>query len=327
MSHLDPLSNRDVAMRAGSEILRRLSARAIDRRGFCGALLAGAVAACAPRARADERQPFRLRYVLASSLYGKTDLAEILPEVRKVGAEHIDVWPLRHGNQREQIEAMGHQAFADLLERHRVELGVLTRYDLGPFELHSEMKFAHRFGGTLIIAGSGGPANLTGQELKSQLRSFGEKIRPHAEAAAELGITLGIENHAGSLLSSPDSIRWFAELVPSPNVGVALAPYHLPQDTKLLAGLIEGLGPRLALFYAWQHGMGCMTKLPKEQELLQMPGRGSLDFAPLVAALKKIDYSGWTAIFMHPVPRGIPILESTAAVTAEINRARRYLEA
>ena len=29
---------------------------------------------------------------------------------------------------------------------------------------------------------------------------------------------------------------------------------------------------------------------------------------------------------MHPVPRGIPILDTAEEVTAEINRARRYLE-
>ncbi len=29
---------------------------------------------------------------------------------------------------------------------------------------------------------------------------------------------------------------------------------------------------------------------------------------------------------MHPVPRGIPILDSTADVTGEINRARHYLD-
>jgi sugar phosphate isomerase/epimerase len=81
----------------------------------------------------------------------------------------------------------------------------------------------------------------------------------------------------------------------------------------------------MAVFYAWQHGMGCMTKLPKEQELLQMPGRGELDFGPLLQALADVDYRGWTEIFMHPVPRGIPILDTTAAVTEEINRARTYL--
>jgi sugar phosphate isomerase/epimerase len=80
------------------------------------------------------------------------------------------------------------------------------------------------------------------------------------------------------------------------------------------------------MFYAWQHGMGCMKKLPKEQELLQMPGRGKLDFAPLVKALRKVRYSGLTSIFMHPVPRGIPILADATACTAEINKARKYLD-
>jgi sugar phosphate isomerase/epimerase len=68
-----------------------------------------------------------------------------------------------------------------------------------------------------------------------------------------------------------------------------------------------------------------MEKLPKAQELEQMPGRGVLDFRPVLAALKKINYRGWTEIFMHPVPRGIPILPTAEQVTFEINRARRYL--
>ncbi|WP_182871147.1 hypothetical protein [Stieleria mannarensis] len=57
-----------------------------------------------------------------------------------------------------------------------------------------------------------------------------------------------------------------------------------------------------------------------------MPGRGELDFGPIVKTLAEIGFDGWTEIFMHPVPRGMPILETTAAVTAEINRARSYLK-
>jgi len=60
--------------------------------------------------------------------------------------------------------------------------------------------------------------------------------------------------------------------------------------------------------------------------LLQLPGRGSLDFCPIIASLMRIKYKGWAEIFMHPVPRGIPIMPTAAEVTEEINRARRYLE-
>ncbi len=69
-----------------------------------------------------------------------------------------------------------------------------------------------------------------------------------------------------------------------------------------------------------------MNAMPKEEELLQMPGRGKHKFGSMLSVLKKNNYQGWMEIFMHPFPRGIPILDTTSAVTAEVNRARDYLE-
>ena len=313
-----------------------MSVTRMDRREVCrmaaGAALGlspmgrAAMAAEASAGRAAGRARFRLRYILASCMYGKTKLAEIVPDLRRGGAEHLDVWPAKHGDQREQIEAMGHDAFRTLLEKHRVKLGIITRFDLGPFRLQDEMKVARKFGARMLVCGSGGPGNLEGAALKTAIRKFVEKLEPHLAAAEASGVTLAVENHANALICSPDSLSWFAEMAGSKRVGIALAPYHLEQDAKLIARIIDDLGPKLVHFYAWQHGMGCHRKLPKEQELLQMPGRGTLDFTPILAALAKIDYKGWTEIFMHPVPRGIPILETTAKATDEINRARQYLE-
>ena len=296
----------------------------IPRRTFLNAAAAATVAgSLANGAQAGASRTFRLNYILASSMYGTTKLDELLAEVKKIHADHIDIWPRGHANQREQIEEMGHPRFRDLLAQHDVGLGMITRYDLGPFGLRDELKVLKHFGGRLIICGAR-PGK--GDTLKQQVRSFVEQMQPHVRAAEDLGLTIGIENHGGSLLNTSDSIRYFAEFAKSPHLGVALAPYHLPQDEALLASLIEELGPNLVHFYAWQHGLGCTKKLPKEQEMLQMPGRGSLDFAPLLAALRKISYQGWTQVFMHPVPRGIPILDTTAQVTAAINESSRYLE-
>ena len=271
-------------------------------------------------------KPFELNYILASCMYGTTPLAEIVPEVKKSGSEHIDIWPRVHGNQREQVEAMGNDAFAALLATHGVGLGISTRFDLGPFGLEEEMAFARKFGASLIVTGSTGPKGLVGEELRAAVADFAEALKPHIAAAEKHDITISIENHGSALIESLDSMKWLIELTDSPHLGIALAPYHLPDDAQLVAQLIKDLGQGLALFYAWQHGMGCHEKLPKEQELMQMPGRGSLDFSPILSALKKINYSGWTEIFMHPVPRGIPILDSTTDVTDEINRARHYLD-
>ena len=271
-------------------------------------------------------QPFQLNYILASCMYGTLPLAEIVPKVKKIGAEYIDIWPRVHGNQREQVESMGNDAFAELLAIHGIGLGISTRFDLGPFGLAEEMAFAQEFGASLIVTGSRGPKDLTGEVLRAAVAEFAEGLKPHIAAAERHGITIGIENHSSALIESPDSMRWLIEFTDSPHLGIALAPYHLPDDAELVAQLIEDLGQGLALFYAWQHGMGCHEKLPKEQELMQMPGRGGLDFGPILSALKKIDYTGWTEIFMHPVPRGIPILDTAADVTDEINHARHYLD-
>jgi len=259
-------------------------------------------------------------------MYGRMRLAVVLPEVRKAGAEYIDVWPEPHANHREQMEAIGYERFAAMLRRHKVKLGILTHYDLGPFDLQKEMAVAKELGARMVICGSRGPANLQGNVLKAAIREFVEKMKPHVAVAQQEGVTIGIENHLNSLLESPDSMRWFAEFIPSKYLGVALAPYHLPQDPSLVARLIADLDDRLVHFYAWQYGRGCQKKLPKHQELLQLPGRGKLDFEPIIAELEKIGYKGLTEIFMHAVPRGAPIHAAAAEVTNEINRARIYLE-
>ena len=274
-----------------------------------------------------EPRGLKLKYIVASCMYGYMYLGEILPEIAKCGASDLDLWPKRHGNQREQLQDLGEELFGRLLEKHAVKVGCITQYPLGPFGLQEEMRLAKRLGCELIVTGGDGPKGLAGADLKKAVGVFVEKMKPQLEVAEENGVTIAIENHANDLFESADSLRYLHELTPSKHLAIALAPYHLPQDANQLASLIRELDQSIAMFYAWQHGDGCMTKLPKEQELLQLPGRGSLDFKPLLKALADIRYKGWTEIFMHPVPRGIPILETAAEVTAEIVRSADYLQA
>ncbi len=300
----------------------------ISRRHFLKTTTAGLTAVGISSALA--KAGFRLNYILSSSMYGTLPLGEIVPEAQKIGAKTIDIWPRIHGNQREQMEKIGHEKFVAILKQHNVRLGCITRYDLGPFKLQPEMNVCAKLGGNLLVCGGNGPKGLQGNGLKTAIKTFAEKMKPHIAAAEAAGVTLGIENHSSNLINTPDSIKWLAELAPSRNIGIALAPYHLEslgQSATDLAALIHSLGNRMVMFYAWQHGMGCHKKLPKQQELLQMPGRGKLDFTPILQSLKVVNYIGYTSIFMHPVPRGIPILPTAAETTVEINRARTYLQA
>lgn len=307
-----------------------------SRREFCKASIAAgsALLPAASLCAADRSEKkvstlpgWKLNYIVASCMYGKASLAEILPEVHKTGANTIEIWATPHGNQREQIDEIGPEKFEELLAEHDVKLGSFTCFKNGIFGMQGEMELVKRLGGDMVICNSRGPKNLEGAELQAAVKKFAEELKPHVEFAEKTGVIIGVENHGGGLISSPDSIRYLFEALKSPYIGLAMAPYHLPQDSALIGGLIEELEDRLVHIQAWEHGMGCMVKLPKQQELLQLPHRGPLDWEPILAALKKIDYQGRTEIFMHPVPRGIPILPTTAAVTSEMNDARGFLDA
>lgn len=284
----------------------------ITRRAFAGLAAAGAFARAA-----DAAAPFRLRYVVSTSMYGGNPVSDIVPEVRKTGAEYLDIWPKPQGNQRAQIDEMGIEAFLSLLRRHKVRVGVLSRYDLGPFKLREEFAVAKKLGAATIVTGSRGQRDLTGAALKAAVKDFVDQMRPHAAEAADFGVAIAVENHGGALLNTPDSLKWFAEFAPEKGLEIALAPYHLEQDPAKLASLIETLGNRIGFLYVWQHG----------REHDQLPGRGPLDFAPVMGALRRIRYAGWASIFMHSAVNGTPIRPTNAEVTGEMVRARKYLEA
>ena len=66
--------------------------------------------------------------------------------------------------------------------------------------------------------------------------------------------------------------------------------------------------------------------MPRAREMQQLPGFGQLDFVPLLQGLKDINYAGWTSVFMHPTPRGIPIMPTIPESTSALNRSKDYLE-
>ena len=188
----------------------------LTRRSFCAASAVAVGSAVMPRTLADaaESEPFQLKYILGSCMYGYQYVGEILPEVRKTGATALDVWPKVHGNQREQLTDLGEDKFAAMLKQHEITLGCITQYKLGPFGLQDEMRLAQRFGCRTIVTSGRGPAGLKGSELKAGVQDFIEKMKPHLEVAEETGVTIAVENHGNNLIESPDSLKWLAELRP-----------------------------------------------------------------------------------------------------------------
>tara|TARA_B100000029_G_scaffold411482_1_gene413850 strand:+ start:850 stop:1656 length:807 start_codon:yes stop_codon:yes gene_type:complete len=262
-------------------------------------------------------------------MYGYMPLESILPQVTLTGSEAIDVWCKVHGNQREQIDKMGHNVAKNLLAKHKVKAAVFTRYPLGPFGLVDEMRKIHKnFDAEIIVCGTTGPSEVKGKEAKKVVSEFLEKMKPHVSVAEELGMTIAVENHSRQFLYHPDSLQYFAELNSSKNLGVALAPHHLHRFQDQIPAIIRDLGnANIPFMYFQEHSDGMSKKTSKEIEMRQMPGfGGGLDYKPILRALKDIKYDGYCEIFMHPVPRGIPILPTIEEISKAINKSREYIE-
>jgi sugar phosphate isomerase/epimerase len=275
---------------------------------------------------ATEQKPWKLNYMISSCLYGYMDIETILAESRKNGATAIDIWPKIHGNQREQLDEMGEAKFRQLLKKYKTSLGCFTHYTLGPYALEAEIKLAKRLGAKMIVTGAKGETGLKGDALRNEVQKFARNLQPTLEQAEQHGIVIAIENHSSTVIHTPDSIKWFLDMVPHENAGIAFAPYHLQYTANEMAALLRHVGQRLSLFYAWQHGKGSTGNMSKEDERLQLPGQCPLDFTPLLAELKAMNYQGWTEVFMHSFPRGEAIAPTADEVTAHLNASRKYLE-
>jgi len=280
-----------------------------------------------PAASIAAAAPLKLRYLLASALYGDMKLAQVLPEVGPSGSVGLDIWGKQHATHREELDEIGVDSFEALLQQRGVKLICSTRYPLGPFGLQPEMPILKRLGGELLVCASQGPKNVSGAEAKAAIRDFLEKMKPHADAAAAFGLKIAIENQGNALLASPDSIRYWAELNTHPALGVAFAPHHLNDHIDEMPRLIRDLGAKnLPFIYLQEYGIGSKQTVAKEIELQQLPGFGTLDYKPILAALRAVGFDGYVEIFMHPTPRGLPMLPTPGEITAVVNRSRNHIE-
>ncbi len=309
--------------------MNNVSRREFLRSAVAAAAVVGAGTQIGSAADASRKsEPFRLRYVLSTNQYGTMPIWEIVKEVKSAGCEGLDVWAGRWGNQREQIDYLGHERFAQMLKESGAKVACYTCMDPGFIKCEPQMRAMVKFGGNMIVAGfpnvSGGK-DLRGDALRTAIRGALEKLKPISAVAGELGVQLAIENHLNGLLETPDGCRMLAEEIKEKHVGISLAPFHLPQDAGLLGKLTSDLGDRVLYFYAWQQGDGSGDLAPSKQKR-QLPGVGPLDFKPMLAALKKNNFQGWTSIFMHASPRGSPLQSTPKDVTAELNKARLFLD-
>lgn len=296
-------------------------------RRSCLNTLGACVAASASIPSICLAQNFHIDFVLASTLYGNMSLSQILPEVEYTGAVGLDIWDKPFGTQRKEMDQIGVAEFKTMLKDHNAKLSALTCFPRNSFELDSQFPIAKELGAKYLISGSKGPKNVKGKEARAAVQEFIVEMLPHADAAQEHGVVIGVQNQPDSLFAHPDAIRSFAEYNRHPALGIALAPHYLRDHTQLLPELILELGnENLPFIYFQEYGDGAYHKLENQLQLEQLPGRGPLDYSMIVRALKYANFNGVAEVCMYTTPRGKAIDENSEMVTELINEAQSYID-
>ena len=285
--------------------------RLIDRRQVLAGLAGGAAAAAAaPKLLAEAKATkarWKMKLATSSIQYSKLPIEKACERIAALGFEGIDIWSGHAGcpHLDDVQKRLGADGLKKLLAKNKLKLYSFSVYR-GGYARYA--KLLGEAGGGVAIHGAGGRAK-PGQ-LTASMKACLERLKPEIALAEKYNSYVALENHGGSLLNGLDSFKAFVDLNTSPRVGIALAPYHLQGLKASVPEAITIAGKQLFFFYAWQRQRGTA----------QLPGIGTTDCAPWIAALAKVNYRWYVNPFMHHEPK-------PDAMSAALAKSRDYLKA
>ncbi|MBI2193931.1 MAG: sugar phosphate isomerase/epimerase [Planctomycetes bacterium] len=232
-----------------------------------------------------------LTYLTSSVLYGEQTFDTACREIASAGIRLIDIWGLPgwcdHLNLKNPKVDLA--AVQSTLRKHGLDCHAISAYG-NPVELVMErLETLKALGGYALVRGSAGP--------DVSVKSFADSLLPLVKRAEALGVTLAIENHGQAAIDSIDSMVELCRLVPSPGLGIALAPIHLYRRNERTEDAVQALRGRIAFFYAWDWGPSADKNWKDPAE--QFPGTGKVDLRTAIRALKQVQYPRPLGIFAH----------------------------
>lgn len=143
-----------------------------------------------------------------------------------------------------------------------------------------------------ITTEPGGPI-APGQTRQQAIDLFVEVLKPLAEHAHQVGVLLLIEPEPGLLIETTDEYLEVAERVNAPSIGLNFDVGHaycmsedLPVQVKKMAA------------HTRHYHLEDIAATRVHHHLV--PGKGAIDFAAVVAAIRETGYDGWLTVELYP---------------------------
>jgi L-ribulose-5-phosphate 3-epimerase len=191
----------------------------------------------------------------------------------------------------------------------------------GIAEFRKALNIAQRLGISYVTTSTGGHDASSGGSLEDQRNHFLSHIRPAADEAAAMGITICLETHGG-LLASGVIAKKLIEDIGKENIGINYDPGNV-----IFYGGVRPEGDIQTSADAVKH-MHCKDQIggPGVWNFPQV-GTGKVDFATIFAALDKVGFDGPVSIEVEftgePWP---PLDEVNKVVAASYQYVRQFVK-
>jgi sugar phosphate isomerase/epimerase len=143
-----------------------------------------------------------------------------------------------------------------------------------------------------ITTEPGGPL-APGQTRQQAIDLFVEVLKPLADHAHDLGVLLLIEPEPGLLLETTDQYLEVAERLSAPAIGLNFDVGHAYCVHEDLPRAIAKLAPHIRHYHVED-----IAASRFHHHLV--PGAGAIDFAEVVAAIRRTGYGGWLTVELYP---------------------------
>ena len=237
---------------------------------------------------------------IAAIGYRGLELMADVPHAWPAGLLEGPKWAIREAMERENLEFSNVNAFMmNAINDHRQPYWYPSFIE--PDEGYRRVRIDHtkralslcaELGAPHITTEPGGPI-APGQTRQGAIDLFVEALKPLAEHAHTLGVLLLIEPEPGLLCETTDEYLEVAEKVDAPSLGLNFDVGHafcmgedLPAQIKKMAG------------HTRHYHLEDIAATRVHHHLI--PGRGAIDFAEVVTAIRATGYDGWLTVELYP---------------------------
>ena len=253
-----------------------------------------------------------MKFAICNEIFQEWKIEDSMGYAAKAGYDAIEIAPFTIAKYVTEIPASERQRIRDAAGNAGIAISaihwVLVQAD-GMYVTHPDenirkktstyfnelVDFCGDLGGRFIVVGSPKQRNLMDGVSFQQAWDWATVVfRDSLQRAQDRGVTICFEPLAASetnfINTAAEAVR-FVQQLDSPNFKIILDVKAMSSESKPIPEIIRESAPNFAYFHA-------------NDENLKGPGFGNVDFKPIAAALKEVNYEGYVSVEVFSFEEG-----------------------